>query len=247
MNFSESLKNKFGNNEVVDIAFYGSSTTSVEYIFPNWVEIIRYVLKMSLDKGFADYRQVWWNLFTHNVGLDGAKSSDLLDNLKKIVLDKNPHLIFIDAGINDYYFMVPLEETRKNIEQIIKQALASGSRVVYWTSAPSAREDRNQAYETYHKVEQETAAIFSGNSNFLFVDLFSIFPKDAIEKSYTLIEPDGNEVLGLKPGEQDYVHFNRYGNAVVAKILLKEAFGIDFEVEKFLGSLSDQTNKYPKF
>ena len=244
MNFLDDIKNKLEKNEVVDIVYYGSSTTSVEYIFPNWAEIIRYVLKFELD---SDYRQVWWNLFTHNMGLDGAKSSDLLKNLQKLVLDRNSYLMFLDAGINDYYFEVDLNETKKNISEIIKRALDSGVKVVYWTSAPSAREDKNKAYDVYHKAEQEIAQNFSQNKNFLFIDLFLLFSKEDIAKSYTLIEPDGNKVLGLKPGDLDYVHFNRYGNAVIAKILLKEAFNVNFDENKFLKSLSDNTKKYPDY
>ena len=181
------------------------------------------------------------------MGLDGAKSSDLLENLQKLVLDRNPYLIFLDASINDYYFEVDLNETKKNISGIIKKTLDGGVKIVYWTSAPSAREDRNKAYEAYHKAEQEIAQNFSQNKNFLFIDLFLLFSKEDITKSYTLIEPDGNKVLGLKSGDLDYVHFNRYGNAVIAKILLKEAFNINFDENKFFKSLSDNTKKYPDY
>jgi lysophospholipase L1-like esterase len=162
-------------------------------------------------------------------------------------LSKKPSLVFLHAGANDFYYDVDKKEARKNISSMINKLLRKGAMVVYWTTAPSSRDDRNEAYEAYRKIEMKIASKFTDNPNFIFVDMFNLFPKDSISKSYTLIEPDGNEILGLKAGDLDYVHFNQYGNAVIAKILLKEAFDINFDENKFLQSLSDNSNKYLKY
>ena len=247
MNFLESIKNKLKKKEVVDIVYYGPSTTSVEYVLPNWGEIIWRVLKMELDKDFSDYHQVWWNLFAHNTGLDGATSGDLLARLNDRVLKKKPMMVFLQPGTNDFYFKVDKKETRKNITAMIRKLLKKGIKVVYWTDAPSVRPDRNTDYEDNHQIEMKIAEKFKEDPNFLFINIFKLFSKDAVAKSYTLIETQSNESLGLMPGDLDYVHFNRYGNVIVAKILLKEAFGINFDENKFLQSLSDNSNKYPKY
>ncbi len=108
------------------------------------------------------------------------------------------------------------------------------------------RDDLNKKVYDWKKADQEIADDFKGNKNFIFIDLFGLFPKEAIEKSYTLIA-EKNEDVGVEEGEIDPIHYNRYGNAIVAKILLKEVFNIDFDEEKFLKDFMDPTVKYPRY
>lgn len=246
MSLLESMKQTIAGNKPVHIAYYGPSTTSFEYVFPNWGEIIRYVLKNHLESSF-EYNQLYWNLFTHNLGLDGAKSSEMLARFDELVLGTKPHTLILHAGINDYYFNVPLEESEKNISALIDKALAAGIAVIYWTTVPTAKSERNAACEAYCDVERKIAGRFAGNPLFAFVDAFALFPKDAISKSYTLIEEFENPVLGLKPGDIDYDHFNRYGNAVLAGLILSQAFGISFDHEQFLADSADPSKKYPRY
>ncbi len=51
----------------------------------------------------------------------------------------------------------------------------------------------------------------------------------------------------LKKGEIDPIHYNRYGNAIVAKILLKKVFSVDFDEEKFLEDLANPIVKWPRY
>ena len=97
------------------------------------------------------------------------------------------------------------------------------------------------------EVDYNVAKEFAGNKNFIFVNLFKLFPKSLIKKSYTLISEEGNDVIGIPAGEIDPVHYNKYGNAIVAKILLKEVFGIDFDEKVFLKDLNDQSKQFPDY
>jgi lysophospholipase L1-like esterase len=246
MNFFEDIKKQIEQNKLFLIAYYGASTTSAEYCFPNWGEIIRYVLKDALEESTGIYQKAYWNLQTMNMGLNGALSADLLERFDFWVLDKNPNLIFLNVGKNDPYRNIDKEVTRKNTKTIIEKSLEKNIKVVFTTTMPALRDDLNKKVLEYIKVDQEIAEYFKGNENFIFVDLFNFFPKEAIKKSYTLIGEENNNV-GVKEGETDPIHYNRYGNAIVAKILLKKVFDIDFDEEKFLKDLTDPTVKYPSY
>lgn len=97
------------------------------------------------------------------------------------------------------------------------------------------------------EVDNNVSREFKNDKNFIFVNLFELFPKNLIRKSYTLISEEGNEVVGIEPGSIDPIHYNRYGNAIVAKILLKQVFGIDFDGEKFLKGLDNPNKQYPDY
>ncbi len=247
MKFFEDIKKQIEHDKLFLIAYYGASTTSAEYCFPNWGEIIRYVLKDVLEKSTSDYQKAYWNLQTMNMGLNGASSADLLERFDFLVLDKKPNLIFLnDAGTNDTYYNINREISKENAKTIIKKALENNVKIVLITATPTLRDDLNKKIFDWIKVDQEVADNFGGNKNFIFVNLFNLFPKELINKSYTLIGEENNDI-GIKEGEIDPIHYNRYGNAIVAKILLKKVFDIDFGEDKFLKDLADSSVKYPSY
>lgn len=110
---------------------------------------------------------------------------------------------------------------------------------------PALSEELNQKMKPYIDLDRKIAREFTDNEEFMFVDFYNFFSGDDLNRSYTLISEDGNKVLGIEPGGTDPIHFNKYGNALVAKILLKEVFGLEFDHEKFIQDLSDNTKKYP--
>lgn len=65
-----------------------------------------------------------------NAGIDGDTSVTALERLKADVLDKNPLLVVIEFGGNDFLRSIPLEETVKNIEEMVKKIQAAGSMAV---------------------------------------------------------------------------------------------------------------------
>ena len=247
MNFFEDVKKQIEQDKLFFIAYYGTSATSQENVFPNWGEIMRYVLKDFFEEKIGVGEKAYWNLHTVNMGLNGASSDDLLERFDEMVLDKKPNLIFLSVGKNDAYLGIDKKNTEENTRKIIQKALDKNIRVVFKTTVPSIREDLNKKVSEYVDADRSVAKEFSNENNFIFVDLFDLCPKDLIEKSYTLISPGGNKEIGYKRGEIDPIHYNKYGNAIVAKILLKEVFGIDFDEDKFLEDLNDSTKKYPDY
>jgi len=246
MIFFEDIKKQVKQDKLFLIAYYGASTTSSEYSFPNWGEIIRYALKDCLEEQIGKYERAYWNLQTMNMGLNGALSEDLLERFDDFVLNKNPDMVFLDASKNDAYHNIDKKITEKNNKELIKKALDRDIKIVFTTRIPSLRKDLNNKIIAYVEIDRKCAEYFSNNRNFIFVDLFKLYPKDLIEKSYSLIG-EKNESIGMKEGEIDPIHYNRFGNAMVAKILLKEVFGIDFNEERFLKDITDLTKKYPDY
>ncbi|MCX5708652.1 MAG: GDSL-type esterase/lipase family protein [Candidatus Omnitrophica bacterium] len=61
-----------------------------------------------------------------NAGINGDITPEALKRVKTDVLDNDPFLVVIEFGGNDYLNKVPLEETIKNIEEMIKIIQAQG-------------------------------------------------------------------------------------------------------------------------
>ncbi len=241
-NFQKDLENKIKKEELFLIVYYGPSTTSMEYSFPNWGEIIRYWLRDYIEENIGEY---YWNLQTINRGLNGASSNDLLEKFPQMVESLNPSLIFLSIGKNDYYQKIEKSKTEINTRKIIEKSLENGYKVVFTTSVPALSEELNQKIKPYVDLDRVIAQSYLNNEEFIFIDFYNFFSKDDLKHSYTLISENGNKVVGINPGEVDPIHFNKYGNALVAKILLKKVFGIDFDHEKFIKDLLDNTKKYP--
>lgn len=246
-NFFEEVKKQIGQDKLFLVIYYGASTTSQEYMFPNWGEIIRYVLKCRLEEDTGDFEKAFWNLQTINFGLNGANSTDLLNRFEKLVLDKKPNLIFLDSTKNDVYYQMDKKISEKNNISLISKALKKRIKIVFTTRIPALRDDLNKKIVEYNDIDKKVANMFKDNENFIFVDLSNIFPKDSIKKSYSLISLGENTDVGYKPGGIDTIHYNKHGNSIVAKILLKEVFNIRFNEEKFLKDIDNLAKKYPDF
>lgn len=244
--FFETIKNSAQKDIPFAIAYYGPSTVSFEYVFPSWGEIIKYVLKEEVEKAIRNDVKAYWNIHTMNFGLTGATSKDLLERLDGLVLARKPDLIILFLGKNDAYLGISERQSQENAQKIIEMALERNIKVVFASSAPALRLDLNQKIAPYVEVDRKVAGHFKNDSNFIFVDIFSLFPQEAVEKSYTFIS-GGNKVVGVIKGEIDPLHYNRYGNAIIAKIILQEAFGINFNEKKFLREARSDKIKYPNY
>jgi len=245
--FFEAIKKQVAQGKLFFIIYYGPSSVSYEYIFPNWGEILKWVLKDQLEEKVGDYKKAYWDFQTANMGLDGASSVDLLERLSILVLDKSPDLVVLkDAGGNDGVCGIKKEITKGNTQKMIKNLLEKDIKVAFLNSVPSLSDDLNEKMKNYIEIYRRMVGEFEENENFTFVDLFNLFPPSEVEKSYSLIS-EGNEDYGIEKGEIDSSHCNKYGNAMMAKILLKEVFGIEFDHEKFLRDVADDSIKYPGY
>lgn len=247
MDLIKEIENKIKAKNIYKIVFYGTSTTTVTYSFPNWAEIMRYVLREKLDEIIGDWKVPSWFIQSFNAGLDGASSTDLLENLERFVIKENPDLVFLSVSKNDFYYNFKEKETKKNIKQIIDRLLKKGIKVIFTTSVPSSDEKRNNNIMVFAENDRKIASKYKDDSNFLFVDFFELIKKKYLGRMYTLIQESNEKITDSKLGDIDTIHFNKYGNAIIASVLLKKCFGIKFNVGKFIKDIEDNTRKNPRF
>lgn len=65
-----------------------------------------------------------------NAGRRGDTSADGLSRLDQDVLGRNPRLVIVLFGGNDFLRQVPVSETKKNLEEIVKRIQERGAMVV---------------------------------------------------------------------------------------------------------------------
>jgi acyl-CoA thioesterase-1 len=64
-----------------------------------------------------------------NAGVDGDTSAKALERLKTDVLEKNPYLVIIEFGGNDFMENIPVSQTIQNMDAMIRQIHAQGAMV----------------------------------------------------------------------------------------------------------------------
>jgi acyl-CoA thioesterase-1 len=64
-----------------------------------------------------------------NAGVRGDTTAQALERISEAVLSKNPRLVVILLGGNDFLRRVPLHDTRKNLAEIIRRVQAQGAMV----------------------------------------------------------------------------------------------------------------------
>ena len=247
MNIIKEIEKKIKKEDIFKIVFYGASTTVVAYSFPNWSEIMKYALREKFEEIVGDWKAPYWFIQSFNGGLDGASSRDLLINLERFVIKENPDLVFLSASKNDAYYNFKVKETEKNTRQIIEKLLKHEIKVIFTASIPSSSESRNNKINNFVENDRNIAFEYKDNSNFLFVDFFKLIKKKYRGKMYTLIQESNEKITDSKLGDVDTIHFNKYGNVVIASILLKKCFGIEFNADKFMKDIKDDTRKNPRF
>lgn len=65
-----------------------------------------------------------------NAGVSGNTTRDGINRLQDDILSKNPKLVIISLGGNDYLKRLPKEETISNLNQIVSRIHESGSAVI---------------------------------------------------------------------------------------------------------------------
>lgn len=102
----------------------------------------------------------------HNIGVPGAKTSDLLKEHVQIAdslfEDGKDNWYVLLIGFNDFNTPVPTETTRANIQKIVAGRKARGFRVMILTNAPAELEGQQPGYASWR--DSETVWILSGSS-----------------------------------------------------------------------------------
>lgn len=220
------------------IAFSGDSITSCEWVHPNWRETVEYVLKEELQKMYGDNWKVpSWGFRTFNFAYDGATTKDILEKVHDINLVK-PDLVISLMGSNDRK-RLSIEDHVENIKKIVKELRTK----VVWCNSISAELSslRNEEYEPYARASMQ----ISESGNLQLIDMFNVYKKFPLDKFFTF-KSEKNPVEGILEGEPDLTHPNQLGNAYIAKVILKEVFGIIFDPELYWKSTL-AGEKYPKY
>jgi lysophospholipase L1-like esterase len=221
----EEIAEKLKRNGKYWISFTGASNTSNEWIHPNWREIIEYVLQNEMtDYMKGDWHASEWGIRTFNFGYDGATTRDLIKKVDYIKTVK-PDLVIGFLGGNDPLFGISITEHIKNTSQIIESLQ---TKVVWCSSIPTLDEYRRSKYRPY----AESTMKIPINENLQLVDLFNIYQKFPLDKLFTF-KSEENVAENIKEGDIDPIHPNQLGNAYIAKVILKEVFGIEFDPELY--------------
>lgn len=210
------------------IVFTGDSITSCEWVHPNWREIVEYALKDKLND---------WGLKTFNFAYDGATSRDLANRSSELNLLK-PDLVILLTGANDPFQNIEPEEFRGNVLKIKNAVEESGSRFIL--SSDNYPNNEWAASKCIPYIDE----LKSVTSDFInLFELSKTFPKDKI---YTFIQEMDIPEERAEKNKTDFWHPNQLGNAYIAKVILKEVFGIEFDPELYIQTTLTG-EKYPKY
>ena len=98
------------------------------------------------------------NIPVINAGIDGDTSTEALKRLDADVLSRDPLLVIIEFGGNDFLRQVPKEITVNNIKQMVERVQAHGAMVAI--ADISAGIFMREYRLAYRKIAQEKSAIF---------------------------------------------------------------------------------------
>ncbi len=239
---AKKLIEKIASDKIYRIAFYGDSITSAEWVHPNWREIIEYVLKDFLVTKTKEWWIPSWRIRADNCALDGATTIDLNEEIDRYVLKLNPNLIILMAGKNDIYKGVGIREHEQELEKLLTGFKESKIKTIFCSSTPSLEDKINKKFKPY----TENYSKITDKCDTQYVNIFEKLQKFPLKSFFTFKLPFPNEAVGLKKGDLDPLHPNQLGNAYIAKILLKDIFGIEFDAEKYKKGV-DNGDMYPKY
>lgn len=165
-----------------------------------------------------DLEKYYEKLNVVNSGIDGNKTTDIIDDIKKRVYDYNPSKVFILIGINDLCDGKSNEEVVDNVKKIIDLIKENRpyAKIYLESIYPINKTDddkidgyvrdffiTNDDIKNVNKKLEEIA----GDSNITYIDMFS-----------KLVDSDGN--LDLKYTEEG-LHMSSEGYDMITEILSK--------------------------
>jgi acyl-CoA thioesterase I len=124
-----------------------------------------------------------------NAGVDGDTTFDALERLENDVLNKNPRLVIVEFGGNDFLRKVPKEDTIKNLTQIIERIQQRGAMV----------------------------ALVDISAGFFFQEYRQAFKKLAVQKKTIFIPVLLNNIINNPAMKSDFFHPNARGYKIIAK------------------------------
>jgi acyl-CoA thioesterase I len=98
------------------------------------------------------------NLPIVNAGIDGDTSVEALARLQSDVLDREPFMVIVELGGNDFLRKIPLEDTLSNMKKIIDAIQAKGAMVAVVDISTSMI--FREYGSAFYKLAREEGAIF---------------------------------------------------------------------------------------
>lgn len=142
-----------------------------------------------------------------NAGIDGDTSSEGLKRFDSDVLRRNPLLVIIELGGNDFLRKIPREKTLSNIEKMVDKAQQKGAMVaIFDVSAGPFLKDYHFALE---KLARQKGAIFISGI------LLRIITSSALKSDFIHPNGDGYKLVAGHVYRVIIPYLNR--NAVLRK------------------------------
>ena len=157
-------------------------------------------------------------------GINGHKSNQMLERLKRDVLSKKPQIMTLSCGVNDVGHGkrgVELPDFKKNITAIVEQAQAAGIRVCIMTTTMN-REDPKHPFNIKLTGYNDFLRTLAKEKKCLLADLNADMQK--IIADYKAANPKAKGYVLTVDG----LHMNPAGNVMMAKGVLR-AFGLNDE------------------
>ena len=236
------IKKKIEKGDWYRISFLGDSITSTEWVHPNWREIVEYVLKDKLEEMLGSYEVPYWKIRCYNDGFNGASTRELISFVDEEIGKHNSDLIIFLDTYNDKYYDISFDKHRENLQIIFDKLKEKSSELLFSSSISSLTEECNKKDLAYVLSAEE---LIKETRDIKYIDLFSEYSKFDLNRFFTFIS-ENNPVAGAKEGDIDPSHPNQLGNAYIAKVLLKEIFGIEFDPELYIKETLEG-KKYPAY
>lgn len=160
-------------------------------------------------------------------GISGHKSNQMLERLKRDVLDKKPDWMTLSCGVNDVWHGskgVPLDQYKANITAIIDQCQAAGVKVVILTATVIGEEldnDNNKKLAVYNDFLRTLVR----EKKCLLADLNAMF-QEAIKAHPNTTGKPGRLLTS------DGVHMNSAGDQLMAKGILQAVGCSEAQIKK---------------
>ena len=124
-----------------------------------------------------------------NAGIDGDTSTEAIKRIKSDVLDRDPLLVVVEFGGNDFLRKIPQEETLNNMREIIDKIQAQGAMV----------------------------AVADISTGMILKEYHSAFFNLAREKGAIFIPPILSGIITNPRLKSDFIHPNADGYNVIAQ------------------------------
>ena len=143
------------------------------------------------EKTYPYYLQQLTNIPVINKGVNGNTSKDGLNRIDDILKEQNA-LVIVEFGANDFFQQIPLNETKKNIEQIVDKLQKAGDTIVIVSTEDKQLKD-------YHNMLKNIAK----------------------ERKILFIDGILNEIWNNRSFFSDDIHPNSIGYKLVAEKIYK--------------------------